>query len=99
MQYTDINGDGKAELLVNNHEKKDDEASVFVYSVPEDLFNGEYKRTVIMQGFKNVFNLMTPNMSPGFCYPVYPKVSEKGKGPAHVLIAGDGDHSAHLLRP
>lgn len=73
--YTDIDGDGKADLLVNNHEKDNDAASVFVYSVPSDLMNGEYAKTTIVHGFKNVFNLMVPNMSPGFCYPVYPKVS------------------------
>lgn len=37
-------------------------------------------------------------MCPGFPYPVYPDSSKK-TGQAHILIAGDGDHSAHLLRP
>ena len=38
-------------------------------------------------------------MSPGFCYPVYPKTDMAGKEPAHILVAGDGDFSAHLMRP
>lgn len=60
---------------------------------------GEYKRKTIASGFKNVFNLFVPGMSPGFCYPVFPKLSMAGKEDAHILIAGDGDYSAHLLRP
>ncbi len=38
------------------------------------------------------------NMCPGFPYPIYPDLARQG-GMAHILIAGDGDHSAHLLRP
>lgn len=34
-------------------------------------------------------------MSPGFPYVVYPKKGAQ----AHILIAGDGDQSVHLLRP
>lgn len=37
-------------------------------------------------------------MCPGFPYAVHPQVSNK-KGPAHILVAGDGDFSAHLMRP
>ena len=38
-------------------------------------------------------------MCPGFPYALYPKTSEEGKGAPHILVAGDGDYSAHLLRP
>jgi len=38
-------------------------------------------------------------MCPGFPYPVYPSVKEFGVGAAHILVAGDGDHSVHLMRP
>lgn len=34
-------------------------------------------------------------MCPGFPYVVKPSKSS----PAHILVAGDGDYSAHLLRP
>ena len=34
-------------------------------------------------------------MCPGFPYPVKPTPNS----PVHVLIAGDGDYSAHLMRP
>lgn len=37
-------------------------------------------------------------MSPGFPYAVYPETNNHN-GRAHILIAGDGDHSAHLLVP
>ena len=34
-------------------------------------------------------------MCPGFPYVVQPSK----QSPSHILVAGDGDHSAHLLRP
>lgn len=35
-------------------------------------------------------------MCPGFPYAIRPDGKE---GPYHILIAGDGDYSAHLIRP
>ena len=98
VKYIDINGDGVKELLVNNHEKDKDDApsSVYLYTVPSDLLAGDYSKKVIASGFKNAHSMFVPNMSPGFPYPVYPSGAAKD---AHVLIAGDGDQSAHLLRP
>lgn len=90
-----MNGDGKKELVVNNHEQDNSKAAIFLYQVPNDLFKGDFVRTVIASGFKNAFSVFIPNMCPGFPYVVYPK---KGL-PAHILVAGDGDHSAHLMRP
>lgn len=87
------------QLLVNNHEKDNSKAAVFLYDVPSDLFNSkvtnDYAKKTIASGFKNAFSLLIPNMSPGFPYVVYPKKGAQ----AHILIAGDGDYSVHLLRP
>jgi len=71
----DVNGDGVKELLVNNHETDNSKAGVFLYSVPKDLFNGDYVKTTIASGFKNAFSLTVPNMCPGFPYAVYPNTS------------------------
>lgn len=38
-------------------------------------------------------------MAPGFPYPFYPQVSKTGKVPAHILVAGDGDHTAWIMTP
>lgn len=98
VKYVDIDGDGKKELLVNNHEKDNKKAGVFLYYVPEDLFEGAFTKHIIASGFKNAFSVTGMNMCPGFPYEVYPDITKKN-GQAHILIAGDGDHSAHLLRP
>jgi len=38
-------------------------------------------------------------MAPGFPYAFWPQVSKEGQQPAHIVVAGDGDHTAHLLTP
>ena len=45
VKYLDINEDGKFELLVNNHEKDNAKAGIFLYESPSDLFNGVFKST------------------------------------------------------
>jgi hypothetical protein len=99
VKYLDIDGDGKEELLVNNHENDPKKGAVFTYDVPEeDLHEGQFVKNVIASGFKPIQTISGTNMSPGFPYPVYPN-TKKATGQAYILIAGDGDHSAHLLRP
>jgi hypothetical protein len=34
VKYLDIDGDGKYELLVNNHETDNSKAAIFLYDVP-----------------------------------------------------------------
>jgi hypothetical protein len=75
VRYVDIDHDGKEELLVNNHESDDKNAALFLYEVPEDLQEGQFVKSVIASGFKNVFSISGTNMCPGFPYPVYPDTS------------------------
>ena len=75
MRYVDIDQDGKEELLVNNHETDNSKAAVFLYDVPEDLYEGQFVKNVIASGFKVVKNLANTNMCPGFPYAVYPDPS------------------------
>jgi len=70
-------------------------AGVFLYDVPTDIFAGTYAKKTIANGFQNAFSLLIANMCPGFPYAVRPHPSL----PYHVLVAGDGDYSAHLMRP
>ena len=72
VKYLDIDNEGKYELLVNNHEKDNSKAAIFLYDVPQDLFNGNYNRRTIANGFTNAFSLLIPNMCPGFPYAVHP---------------------------
>ena len=37
-------------------------------------------------------------MAPGFAYAVYPNGYHKNER-AHIFVAGDGDHAAHVLYP
>ena len=98
VALTDLNGDGKKELLVNNHEKDDKTAGVFAYTVPSDIMTGDFTKYTIANDFKNAFSLTVPNMAPGFPYAVWPNGFKKNER-AHILVAGDGDHKAHILAP
>ena len=60
---------------------------------------GTFSRTTIAHNFKNKSSLTVPNMSPGFPYAFYPQVSREGRDAAHILVAGDGDHTAHIMTP
>ena len=66
--------------------------------MPNDPMNDDWTRQTIASNFHNAFSLTVPNMSPGFGYPVWPHGKKKGER-AHILVAGDGDHSAHCLYP
>lgn len=100
-QVVELNGDGKKQLLVNNHEKKDEDTGIWIYDFPEDFdfIHGEFKKTKIAGDFKNASSFFIKNMSPGFPYVVWPKVEEKGEKMANIVVAGDGDYTAHLMSP
>jgi len=101
VTYDDINGDGVKELMVNNHEKSDKTNGIWAYTAPLNWMTGEWEKHTLATGFKNAFSITVPNMAPGFPYPFYPKVSDatKKNTPAHILVAGDGDHTAHIMTP
>ena len=99
VTYADINGDGIKELIVNNHEKDDKTNGIWAYTFPQDWMTGTFGRVTLATQFKNKFSMTVPNMAPGFPYPFYPQVSQTGKGPAHILVAGDGDHTAWIMTP
>jgi hypothetical protein len=99
VTYADINGDGVKELIVNNHEKDNKTNGIWAYTLPSDWMTGTYTKTTLSSNFNNKFSLTVPNMAPGFPYPFYPQVSTTGKVPAHILVAGDGDHTAWIMTP
>lgn len=99
VTYADINGDGVEELIVNNHETDNSSNGIWAYHFPTDWMTGDYSRTTLASGFKNKWSLTVPNMAPGFPYPFYPNLAETERTPAHILVAGDGDHTAHIMTP
>jgi hypothetical protein len=98
VSLVDLNGDGTRELLVNNHETKNKLDGIWAYEFPKDPMNDDWSRYTVASGFKNAFSLTVPNMSPGFAYAMYPNGYKEGER-AHIMVAGDGDHSAHALYP
>ena len=82
---------------MNNHEKDDSKAAVFVYNVPVDIMEGTFDKFTIANDFKNAWSLFVPNMCPGFPYAVHPNGEQDE--PAYILIAGDGDYSMHMMVP
>ena len=76
VTYADLNNDGSMELMVNNHETKDDKDGIWAYSFPSNWMTGTFTKHTLATGFKNKFSLTVPNMAPGFPYPFWPQVSK-----------------------
>jgi len=95
----DLNSDGKKQLMMNNHQKETADNGIWAYTVPNDLINGVFEKFTITTGFKNAFSVTVPNMAPGFPYAIWPETSTEGSSRAHIMIAGDGDHSVSRADP
>ena len=92
VSMEDLNGDGKKELLINNHEKDATKGGIFAYTVPEDIMTGSFDKFTLATDFAS------KDLSPGFPYAVHPNGQKDGER-AHILVAGDDDDSAFLLTP
>lgn len=98
VSMVDLNNDGNRQLLVNNHETKNKKTGIFAYEFPADLMNDDWTRQTVASDFHNAFSMTVPNMAPGFAYAMYPNGQKKDER-MHILVAGDGDHAAHVLYP
>lgn len=98
VTMVDLNSDGNRQLMVNNHETKDEQTAIFAYEFPKDLMNDDWNQVTLASNFHNAFSIFVPQMSPGFAYAVYPNGYHK-KERQHIIVAGDGDHSAHIMYP
>jgi hypothetical protein len=99
LQLSDINNDGRLDLLVTNHENNA-KAGVFAYEIPEDLQTGEWTRHTLYQGFVTRSNKLLNRFqaSPGTATAFHPNCTDTDRKP-YILVSGDGTHQAHLLRP
>jgi hypothetical protein len=97
VRIEDLMGDGKLQLLVTNHDHKEEVARVVAYEIPEDIKDGTYTKHVLASGFKTKFSITPGAASPGFAYGFYPRTN--GEGPKHILLEGDGSHQVYLLSP
>ena len=59
---------------------------------------GKFEKYTLASDFKNARSTFVPNMAPGFPYAVWPNGKHRHER-AHILVAGDGSHDAHVLVP
>jgi hypothetical protein len=97
VRIEDLMGDGKLQLLVTNHDSKEEVARVVAYEIPENLLDGTFAKHVLASGFKTKFAITPGAASPGFAYGFYPRANSEG--PKHILLEGDGSHEVYLLSP
>ncbi|KAI8839921.1 hypothetical protein BC829DRAFT_447062 [Chytridium lagenaria] len=100
VEVVDVNGDGKPELLVTNHQGSSETptGSVYAYEIPSDITapsTSWVKHTLldkipVLQGGMN-------QASPGSPHAFQPKVG--GTGKPWIAVSGDGSQKVHLLAP
>jgi hypothetical protein len=93
VTLVDLNNDGKLELLVTNHTNK---GSVYVYEIPQDVKNGEWKRHEILSNITCRIPIPSEG-APGNAITFYPKRGMGGK--PYIFVSGDGSGKVHMLIP
>jgi hypothetical protein len=93
-EFVDLNGDGREELLVTNHEGRD--GKVFAYIVPQNFISEKWERKTLVSGIEtrqSGFNQASPGQAVSF----FPHKDYRGK--PYIVVAGDGSQRAHLVVP
>lgn len=95
LEAVDLNGDGRLEILVTNHES-DGRGAVYAYEVPRDSRGQAWPRHTLME------NITTrPGFSsaaPGAAVAFHPNPAAP-EGKPWILLAGDGAQKAWVLAP
>jgi len=94
LSIVDLNGDGRDELMVTNHISTD-KAGLFVYEIPADPKNEDWKKHVLYQGFKTTA-VGIGQASPGNAKAFKPTVADKKYS---IVVSGDGTEKVHLFTP
>lgn len=85
----DLNGDGKKEVVVTNHDGSSTGGGVFIYELPS------FKKTVAASGIVNILSGLG-QAAPGA--PIIVKPSTSSAMPS-IVVGGDGSGKAWLLTP
>jgi len=101
VQLTDVNGDGKVDLLVTNHQGTSDtpSGSVYAYEIPSNinLPGTAWTRHTLATDLP----VLQPGLnqaSPGSARAFHVNVNTKTGKPS-IVVAGDGAQKAYLLNP
>ncbi|MCX6128834.1 MAG: VCBS repeat-containing protein [Proteobacteria bacterium] len=94
LEVSDLNGDGKLDLLVSNHESTE-KASIFAYEIPADFKTAAWTRHTLLSNIKTEkggFN----QAAPGSAFAVQPTPASPQKKP-WIIAGGDGSTKVHRL--
>jgi len=93
--WTDLNGDGRLELLATNHQNQN--GSVYAYSFDgDDPATATVSRHVLASGFSAV-TTKQGTASPGDAFAFQPKVGATTK--PHIFVSADNADSVFILVP
>ncbi|KAK7093644.1 uncharacterized protein [Littorina saxatilis] len=96
VSVVDLNQDGTLDLLVTNNALKD--ASLFAYTVPSDFRKDHFPRRTLATGFTSRTSGQGHG-APGSAVVVYPKSSHTASQKPLILVSGDDDGQAYLIKP
>ncbi|XP_067667929.1 uncharacterized protein [Haliotis asinina] len=94
VQAVDLNGDGGLDLLVSGYGAQS--ANLYSFEIPNDFRTEKFTRHTLAAGF-SPRQKGVGHGAPGSAQTVYPTSSTKGK--PLVLLSGDDDGRAYLLKP
>lgn len=89
---SDLNGDGHLDLVVTNHEGKD-QGAVYAYEIPSNFKEAPWPRHTLLSGIRTELRGIN-QASPGS-----PLIWNQRQGKPHILAAGDGSTKVHWLVP
>jgi len=102
LEFVDVNGDGKKDFLLTNHQGPNDDPTGSLYAFTFDAANfnsaGSWKRHTLSTNIKPITGVFSIGAgAPGVPKSFYPKTSMTGK-PA-IALAGDDARKAFVVVP